>query len=35
MTAFIIGFYFPLFYLQLDALTHGLNNLYAVRALFK
>ena len=25
MTVFVIAFYFPLFYLQLDALTHGLS----------
>ncbi|KAJ7197449.1 hypothetical protein GGX14DRAFT_471335 [Mycena pura] len=23
MTAYLVGFYFPLFYLQLDAVTHG------------
>lgn len=29
MTLFIIGFYFPLFYLQLDAISHGLNKKFA------
>ncbi|KAI0779973.1 MFS general substrate transporter [Fomes fomentarius] len=33
MTAFIIGFYFPLFYLQLDALTHGLDKTFSFYAL--
>ena len=37
MTVFVIAFYFPLFYLQLDALTHGLSqtfSFYSVRYLF-
>lgn len=25
MSLFAVGFYFPLFYIQQDALTHGLN----------
>lgn len=29
MTVFAAGFYFPLFYIQLDALTHGLDKTYA------
>ena len=36
MSTFVMGFYFPLFYLQLAALTHGLDktfSFYAVRML--
>lgn len=29
MTVFATGFYFPLFYIQLDALTHGLDKTFA------
>ena len=29
MTFFAMGFYFPLFYIQLDALTHGLNETFS------
>ena len=36
MTTFIGGFYFPIFYLQLDAVKHGINetlSFYAVRVI--
>jgi hypothetical protein len=36
MTTYTVGFYFPLFYLQLDAITHGINetlSFYSVRPL--
>ena len=32
MSTFVAGFYFPLFYLQLDALTHGLNKTFSFNA---
>ncbi|KAI0765095.1 hypothetical protein C8Q74DRAFT_1450190 [Fomes fomentarius] len=33
LLTFVMGFYFPLFYLQLDALTHGLDNSFSFYAL--
>ncbi|KIM74169.1 hypothetical protein PILCRDRAFT_828457 [Piloderma croceum F 1598] len=33
MTLFIAGFYYPLFYLQLDAISHGLNKKFAFYSL--
>jgi hypothetical protein len=36
MATYTVGFYFPLFYLQLDAITHGINetlSFYSVRPL--
>ncbi|KAI0737615.1 major facilitator superfamily domain-containing protein [Daedaleopsis nitida] len=33
LSVFIMGFYFPLFYLQLDALTHGLEKSFSFYAL--
>ncbi|EIW63445.1 MFS general substrate transporter [Trametes versicolor FP-101664 SS1] len=33
MTVFATGFYFPLFYIQLDALTHGLDKTFAFYSL--
>ncbi|KAJ7230097.1 MFS general substrate transporter [Mycena pura] len=33
MTTFTVGFYFPLFYLQLDAITHGVNQTLAFYSL--
>ncbi|KAJ7230126.1 major facilitator superfamily domain-containing protein [Mycena pura] len=33
MTAFTVGFYFPVFYLQLDAVTHGVNQALAFYSL--
>ncbi|KAI8975830.1 major facilitator superfamily domain-containing protein [Trametes punicea] len=33
MTVFAMGFYFPLFYLQLDALTHGLDKTFSFYSL--
>ncbi|KAI0633743.1 MFS general substrate transporter [Trametes polyzona] len=33
MTVFAMGFYFPLFYLQLDALDHGLDDTFAFYSL--
>ena len=32
MTIFIVAFYFPLFYLQLDALSHGLSRTFSFYA---
>jgi hypothetical protein len=32
MTVFIAGFYFPLFYLQLDAISHGINKNFSFYA---
>lgn len=29
MSIFTMGFYFPLFYLQLDAVTHGINETFS------
>ncbi|KAI9068325.1 MFS general substrate transporter [Trametes sanguinea] len=33
MTVFAMGFYFPLFYMQLDALTHGLDKTFSFYSL--
>ncbi|KAI0829934.1 MFS general substrate transporter [Trametes gibbosa] len=33
MTIFALGFYFPLFYIQLDSLAHGLNNTFSFYSL--
>ncbi|CDO77695.1 hypothetical protein BN946_scf184969.g46 [Trametes cinnabarina] len=33
MTVFALGFYFPLFYIQLDALTHGLDKTFSFYSL--
>ncbi|TFK45004.1 major facilitator superfamily domain-containing protein [Crucibulum laeve] len=33
LTIFSLGFYFPIFYLQLNAITHGLNKTFAFYAL--